>query len=327
MTKSQSEIDERTNLAGSNKFEMLMFRLGKDKVLGQSELFGINVFKIREIMAMPKITPIVGADKSSLGVLNLRGQVIPVFDLPSIVGCEPETGLNILLVTEYARTVQAFAVESVEDIARLDWKQVIPADASGTAKSLVTSFARMSDEASGEQRLAQVLDVEAIVQMVTPEQDRPTVAGKNIGAKLRMKENTIVLAADDSFVARALLEQTLKELEAPFEIVKSGKEAWERLNVLADQAEAEGQTIYDKVGLMLTDLEMPEMDGFTLTRHIKQSPRFSRLPVLIHSSLSGTTNEDLVRKVGANGYIAKFQPAELAGAIRESLAGTPAVAG
>jgi len=326
MTKHQSEIDERTNLAGSNKFEMLMFRLGKDKVLGQSELFGINVFKIREIMAMPKITPIVGADKSSLGVLNLRGQVIPVFDLPAIVGCEPETGLNILLVTEYARTVQAFAVESVEDIARLDWKQVIPADASGTAKSLVTSFARMSDEASGEQRLAQVLDVEAIVQMVTPEQDRPTVAGKNIGAKLRMKENTIVLAADDSFVARALLEQTLKELEAPFEIVKSGKEAWDRLNALADQAEAEGRSIYDKVGLMLTDLEMPEMDGFTLTRHIKQSPRFSRLPVLIHSSLSGTTNEDLVHKVGANGYIAKFQPTELAGAIREAMAGSPALA-
>ena len=326
MSTHQSDIDERTNLAGSNKFEMLMFRLGKDKTLGQSELFGINVFKIREIMAMPQITPVVGADPSSLGVLNLRGQVIPVFDLPAIVGCKPETGLNILLVTEYARTVQAFAVESVEDIARLDWTQVVPAESSGSVKSLVTSFARMKDEATGEQRLAQVLDVEAIVNMVTPEKERPSVAGKNIGAKVKMKGNSIVLAADDSFVALALIEQTLKELEAPFEIVKSGKEAWDRLNALADQAASEGGSVYEKVGMVLTDLEMPEMDGFTLTSQIKQSSRLSQLPVLIHSSLSGTTNEDLVQKVGANGYVSKFQPAELAYAIREALAKNPMMA-
>lgn len=321
MTKHQSEVDERTNLAGSNKFEMLIFRLGKDKVMGQSELFGINVFKLREIMAMPEVTPIAGAEEHSLGVLNLRGQVIPVFDLPAIVGCEPETGRNILLVTEYARTVQAFAVEAVEDIARLDWAQVVPADASGSANSLVTSFARMGEGPDGKQILAQVLDVEAIVQMVTPERERPTASSirKDVGKKLKMKPDTIVLAADDSFVARALLEQTLKELEARFEIVKSGQEAWNRLNALADEAEAEGKTIYDKVGLMLTDLEMPEMDGFTLTSHIRKSARMSALPVLIHSSLSGTTNEDLVRKVGANGYVAKFQPHELATAIRESM--------
>lgn len=320
MAKPQSEAEERASLAGSNKFEMLMFRLGKDKALGQSELFGINVFKIREIMAMPQITPVVGADALSLGVVNLRGQVIPVFDLPAIVGCTPETGLNILLVTEYGRTTQAFAVESVEDIARLDWKQVIPAEASGNAKSLVTGFARLDADANGEQRLAQVLDVEAIVQMVTPEKDRHAVEGKKLGAKLRLSGDAIVLAADDSFVARALLEQELKQLGAAHELVKSGREAWERLNALAELAEAEGKHILDKVALVLTDLEMPEMDGFTLTRQIKQDPRLSPIPVLIHSSLSGTTNEDLVRKVGANGYVAKFEAVELANAIRGALA-------
>ncbi|QEA13568.1 chemotaxis protein [Comamonas flocculans] len=327
MAKPQSEVDERTNLAGSNKFEMLMFRLGKDKALGQSELFGINVFKIREIMAMPAITPVVGADRCSLGVVNLRGQVIPVFDLPHIVGCTPETGLNILLVTEYGRTTQAFAVESVEDIARLDWKQVIPAEASGNVKSLVTSFARLDDDGSGQQRLAQVLDVEAIVQMVTPEAERHTVEGKQLGAKVRMQGEAIVLAADDSFVARALLEQELKALGASYELVKSGREAWERLNALAEVAEAENKSIHDKVGLVLTDLEMPEMDGFTLTRNIKHDARFAGVPVLIHSSLSGTTNEDLVRKVGANGYVAKFEATELANAIRSALGSSPGAAG
>ena len=317
MKTAQQEIDERTNLTSSNKFELLLFRLGADSALGQSELFGINVFKIREIVAMPAITPIVGASPHSLGVVNLRGQVIPVLDLPSIVGCTPKTGLNIMLVTEFARTTQAFAVESVEDIARLDWNQVMSAESSGSAGKLVTSIARL-DGNTDNTRLAQVLDVEAILQMVSPS-DEHQVDPQKVGARLVLKPGTIVLAADDSFVARSLIEQELKVLQAPYEMTKSGKEAWQRLNALADEAEAEGKTIYDKVALVLTDLEMPEMDGFTLTRNIKQSARLSGLPVVIHSSLSGSANEDHVRSVGADGYVAKFVAEDLANTLRKVL--------
>ena len=317
MKTAQQEIDERTNLTSSNKFELLLFRLGADSALGQSELFGINVFKIREIVAMPAITPIVGASPHSLGVVNLRGQVIPVLDLPSIVGCTPKTGLNIMLVTEFARTTQAFAVESVEDIARLDWNQVMSAESSGSAGKLVTSIARL-DGNTDNTRLAQVLDVEAILQMVSPS-DEHQVDPQKVGARLMLKPGTIVLAADDSFVARSLIEQELKVLQAPYELTKSGKEAWDRLNALADEAEAEGKTVQDKVALVLTDLEMPEMDGFTLTRNIKQSARLSGLPVVIHSSLSGSANEDHVRSVGADGYVAKFVAEDLANTLRKVL--------
>lgn len=317
MNTVQNEVDERTNLTSSNKFELLLFRLGADSALGQSELFGINVFKIREIVAMPSITPIVGATPHSLGVVNLRGQVIPVLDLPSIVGCTPKTGLNIMLVTEYARTTQAFAVESVEDIVRLDWKQVLSAENSGAAHNLVTSIARLDGNTDGT-RLAQVLDVEAILQMVSPSEDQKVDPHK-VGPKLKLKPGTIILAADDSFVARSLIEQELQVLQAPYEMTKSGKEAWERLNALAKSAEAEGKTILDKVSLVLTDLEIPEMDGFTLTRNIKQDARFSGLPVLIHSSLSGSANEDHVRSVGADGYVAKFVAEDLANTIRSVL--------
>ncbi len=317
MKSVQKDIDERTNLTGSNKFELLLFRLGADSALGQSELFGINVFKIREIVAMPTITPIVGATPHSLGVVNLRGQVIPVLDLPSIVGCKPKTGLNIMLVTEYARTTQAFAVESVEDIVRLDWKQVLSAETSGAAHNLVTSIARLDGNTDGT-RLAQVLDVEAILQMVSPSDDHQ-VDPQKVGAKLKLKPGTIILAADDSFVARSLIEQELHALQAPFEMVKSGKEAWDRLNALAAAAAAEGKTILDKVSLVLTDLEMPEMDGFTLTRNIKQDARFEGLPVVIHSSLSGSANEDHVRSVGADAYVAKFVAEDLAQTIRDVL--------
>ena len=123
MKSVQQEVDERSNLTGTNKFELLLFRLGGDPNGDRNELFGINVFKIREIVAMPEITAIAGANPHVLGVVNLRGQIIQVLDLPAITGVVPKTGLNIMLVTEFARTTQAFAVESVEEIVRLDWSQ------------------------------------------------------------------------------------------------------------------------------------------------------------------------------------------------------------
>jgi len=320
MANVQNEIDERTNLTNSNKFELLLFRLGADSALGQSELFGINVFKIREIVAMPAITPIVGATQHSLGIVNLRGQMIPVFDLPGIVGCTPKTGLNIMLVTEFARSTQAFAVESVEDIVRLDWKQVLSADNSGAGRNMVTSIARLDGNTDGT-RLAQVLDVEAILQRVSPSSAPPMDEELKVSHALNLKPGTIILAADDSFLARSLIERGLKAMHAPYEMTKSGQEAWDRLNAIAKEAEAEGKTIMDKVSLVLTDLEMPEMDGFTLTRKIKQDPRFSEIPVVIHSSLSGSANEDHVRSVGANAYVAKFVAEDLAATIRSVLPG------
>ena len=200
---------------------------------------------------------------------------------------------------------------------RLDWKQVLSAETSGSGHNLVTSIARLDGNTDGT-RLAQVLDVEAILQMVSPSEDQK-VDPQKVGPKLKLKPGTIILAADDSFVARSLIEQELKALHAPYEMTKSGKEAWDRLNALAQIAEAEGKTILDKVSLVLTDLEMPEMDGFTLTRNIKQDARFNGLPVLIHSSLSGSANEDHVRSVGADGYVAKFVAEDLANNIRSVL--------
>ena len=108
-------------------------------------------------------------------------------------------------------------------------------------------------------------------------------------------------------------------MQAPYEMTKTGKEAWDRLNAIAKSAESEGKTILDRVCLVLTDLEMPEMDGFTLTRNIKQDARFKGLPVVIHSSLSGSANEDHVRGVGADGYVAKFVAEDLSETIRKVL--------
>lgn len=315
MHTMQQEVDERSNLAGTNKFELLLFRLGEHAHGQRNELFGINVFKVREIVAMPAITAVAGSPPHMLGVVNLRGQIIQVLDLPAISGCKP-SGLNILLVTEFARTTQGFAVESVEDIVRLDWNQVMSAERSA-GSGMVTSIAKLDPEESGS-RLAQVLDVETILRNMNPPA-RADIDPATIGPRLCMKEGTVILAADDSITARKLIEQGLSAMGAPYIMTNSALEAWRQLNALANSAEAEGKTIADRVALVLTDLEMPEMDGFTLTRKIKKTQRFEKLPVVIHSSLSGTTNEEHVRNVGADAYVAKFAAEDLAATIRAVL--------
>ncbi|NIC41381.1 chemotaxis protein [Aquabacterium sp. A08] len=313
----QKDIDERTNLTGSNKFEMLLFRLGPSAGSDRSELFGINVFKIREIVAMPPVTAMAGAPQHVLGVVNLRGQVIPVIDLPAVVGCTPQTGLNIMLVTEYARTTQAFAAESVEDIVRLDWNQILSADGT-VARGYVTSIARLDGDQNST-RLAQILDVESILQRVLPN-EAVDVKAETVGPVVRIKTGSVVVAADDSFVARSMIEQELKVLDLPFVMAKTGQEAWNRLLEMAADCEAQGIPVHDKVAVVLTDLEMPEMDGFTLTRNIKKDPRMRGLPVVIHSSLTGDTNENHVRSAGADAYVAKFAAKELADVLRTVLA-------
>jgi len=321
-TSAQKDIDERTNLTGSNKFEMLLFKLGDAPGTERAELFGINVFKIREIVAMPTVTAMAGAPQHVLGVVNLRGQVIPVIDLPAVVGCVPKTGLNIMLVTEYARTTQAFAAESVEDIVRLDWKQILSAD-EAMARGYVTSIARLDGDKNST-RLAQILDVESILQRILPSEEASMKANSN-GPAIKLRPGAIILAADDSFVARTMIEQELKALKLPYEMTKTGQEAWNRLQAIAAECQSKGVELRERVALVLTDLEMPEMDGFTLTRNIKKDPAMRGLPVVIHSSLTGDTNEQHVRSAGADAYVAKFAARELDVALRQALSAYEAV--
>ncbi len=316
MKNSMHEIDERTNLTSNSKFELLLFRLGEAPGTDRRELFGINVFKVREIMVMPTVTAMANAPANIMGVANIRGQIIPVINLPAVVGCSPKKGLSILMVTEFARTTQAFAVEEVDEIVRLEWKQVLSAE--GNGGGLVTSIARLDGNAENT-RLAQVLDVEQILRDVMPSEQKE-ISSSSVGPQLKLPPGTIIMAADDSGTARMMIEQGLKAMGAPYIMAKTGKEAWDRLQAMATQAQAEGKTIKDKVALVLTDLEMPEMDGFTLTRNIKQDQRLKSLPVIIHSSLTGTANEGHVKSVGADAYIAKFVAEELANTIREVLA-------
>ncbi|MFU9137926.1 chemotaxis protein [Erwinia tasmaniensis] len=316
MDNFQKDIDERANLALSNKFELLLFRLGSDTVENKSELYGINVFKLREIVPMPTITKAAGMKSPLLGMANIRGQLIPVIDLPAVAGCTPTTGLNLLLVTEYARSTQAFAVESVEDIVRLNWSQVHTAE-SGVASRNITSIA-MLDGTQHEKSMALVLDVEQILHDIIPSVREVKEGDINL-TNFKIKPGAVAIVAEDSKVARLMLEQGLKAMGIPALMYITGKEAWDQIKIMARQAAEEGLPISDKIGLVLTDLEMPEMDGFTLTRNIKTDQNLKAIPVVIHSSLSGNANEDHVHKVGANGYVAKFEINQLSAVIHKVL--------
>ena len=315
MNTALHDVDERTNLTSNNKFELLLFRLGEAPGTNRRELFGINVFKVREILVMPTITAMANAPVNVMGVANIRGQIIPVINLPAVAGCVPKKGLSILMVTEYARTTQAFAVEEVDEIVRLEWNQVLAAE--GNGGGLVTSIARL-DGNSEDTRLAQVLDVEQILRDVLPS-SQEAITPDVVGSAVLLPKGTVILAADDSPVARSMIEQGLKAMGTPYIMTKTGQEAWDRLQAISEEAKAEGKTTQDKVALVLTDLEMPVMDGFTLTRNIKQDQRFKSIPVVIHSSLTGAANEGHVKTVGADAYVAKFVAKELAATIRQVL--------
>jgi two-component system, chemotaxis family, chemotaxis protein CheV len=307
MKTAQQTIEERAKMAGNNKFEMLLFRLGEAPGSGQRELFGINVFKVREILVMPTVTELANSHPHLMGVANIRGQLIPVINLPAAMGCNATKGLSILMVTEFGRTVQAFAVEDVREIVQVEWNHVLPAEDSH-ARGLITGIARIDGAVAGT-RLAQVLDVEQILKSVMPTTTEE-INREVVGPELILPHGAKLLEADDSAVARTVIELGLKAMGVPYIMTKTGQEAWDFL-----------QTTTEKIAIVLTDLEMPQMDGFTLTKLIKGDPRFKHIPVVIHSSLTGTTNENHVKSVGADAYVAKFAPRELADTIRSVLPG------
>jgi len=316
MDSLQKDIDDRANLTLSNKFELLLFRLGAAAQDEKSELFGINVFKLREIMPMTTLTKAAGMKSPLLGMANIRGQIIPVIDLAAVAGCTPTAGLNLLLVTEYARNTQAFAIESVDNIVRLDWSQVHAADTRVSNRN-VTSIALLNNDENRDE-MALVLDVEQILYDIIP--SARNVKNEPIAARsFDLKPGSLAIVAEDSRVARAMLDQGLKAMGIPALMFNNGLAAWEKIKQMAEEAKAAGESIHDKISLVLTDLEMPEMDGFTLTRNIKADRQLKNIPVVIHSSLSGSANEDHVRKVGANGYVAKFEVNELSQVIHQVL--------
>lgn len=312
MSELLKNIDARTRLAGTNKLEILLFSLGVDHRTGRRETFGINVFKVREVMRTPPITAAPDMPSSVKGMVSLRGALVPVVDLAQYIGMDASATRDIMIVTEYAGHTQGFLVEAVDTILRLDWAQmrVPPEMLTSNLGGLVTAVTELADN-----RLVMMLDVERVLAETTKYDDDFLF---NAIAPLGRNDFTVVFA-DDSSVARNQIERTLNALGVRHIGAINGRAAWEELQKVASHAEAAGRRVRDMVHLVLTDVEMPEMDGYILTKHIKSDPRFAGVPVLMHSSLSSMSNQQLGISVGVDEYVSKFEPQRLADTIARIL--------
>lgn len=305
MSELLKNIDARTRLAGTNKLEILLFSLGTDLRTGREETFGINVFKVREVMRTPPITAAPDMPNAVKGMVSLRGILVPVVDLADFIGMQTETPRDIMIVTEYNGHTQGFLVQSVDTILRLDWAKmrVPPEMLTANLGGLVTAVTELQDG-----RLVMMLDVERILSDTAKyDDDMVFSAIQPIG-----KEGLTIVYADDSSVARGQIERTLNALGIRGVAAMNGRQAWEELLRIASYAEASGRQVKDMVQLVLTDVEMPEMDGYILTKNIKSDPRFAGVPVLMHSSLSSMSNQQLGKSVGVDEYVPKFEAQRLA---------------
>jgi two-component system chemotaxis response regulator CheV len=304
MSELLKRIDARTKLAGTNKLEILLFTLGTDQNTGRKETFGINVFKVREVMRVPEITRAPDMPPSVEGMVSLRGALVPVVDLIKYTGIVTGAPPEIMIVTEYNSRTQGFLVESVDTILRLDWSEikVPPEMLMAQMGGLVTAVTQLQDG-----RLVMLMDVEKILAETTHYDQHEII----FASLVPLEEERTIFFTDDSPVARKQIERTLGALNIRFRSATNGKQAWEELLQIAARADVAKQPVKNFIQLVLTDVEMPEMDGYILTKNIKSDPRFAGIPVIMHSSLSGASNQELGRSVGVDEYVSKFEPAKL----------------
>jgi len=295
-------VDQRTKLAGHNRFELLLFKLnGRQR-------FGINVFKVQEVIQCPQLTQIPKSNSVICGVAHLRGKTIPVLDLAMSIGMPP---LNrgegsYVIVTEYNRGVQGFMVGSVDRIINIGWDAVNAPPGGAGRDSYLTAVTEFENE------LIEVIDVEKVMKEVIG--SREQAQEELVEAGLSQAEDR-VLIVDDSLVARNQVKKVCEQVGLECELRKDGLEAWEHLQELTEK----GVDISEYYTMIISDVEMPRMDGYTLATKIKNDPLMKDVYLVLHTSLSGVFNSTMVKKVGANEFLAKFEPDELIKTIQNQL--------
>jgi len=297
-------VNLRTRLVGHNRLELLLF------FLDGTQRYGINVFKVHEVIQRPPLTRIPNAPAVVRGMATLRGKTIPVLDLGMALG-QATIGndeVGIVIVTEYNRTVQGFLVRAVDRIVNINWEKVVPPPDGAGDDHFLTAIAHVENE------MVEMIDVEKVLSNVS-------------GAEIQISEKTVnsmvathpaqhvVLAVDDSSVARGQIKRTLDRVGVQTVVARDGKEAYDILNSWVEKKDP----ILNQLLMVISDIEMPEMDGYTLTSKIRADDRLKDMYVMLHTSLSGLFNHNLIRKVDANAFVPKFDANDLAQAVIERI--------
>lgn len=306
MSKLLDSIDQRTRLVGENRLELLMFRLrGR-------QLFAINVFKVQEVVKVPVLRAVPHAHPHVRGVAYLRSQTVPVIDLSAAIGSGPLTDMENanLIVAEYNRSVQAFLIGAVDRIINLNWELILPPPKGTGRGHFLTAITRLDDQ------LVEILDVERVLADIIPYNTQVSEEVLDADLAIEAKKRKLkVLMADDSPTAVRQVQATLQNLGIEVVYVQDGLQALQQLQRWV----REGRSIDDEIFMLITDAEMPEMDGYRLTAEVRKDPALKNLYVVLHTSLSGSFNKAMVEKVGCDDFLSKFQPDELAKVVQKRL--------
>lgn len=297
-------VNQRTQLVGKNRLELLMFRLrGR-------QMYGINVFKVKEVLQCPKLSSIPNSRSVVRGVAHTRGETIPIIDLSMSIGLpgipQEELANSFVIITEYNRKTQGFLVTGVDRIMNMNWEDILPPPKGAGKDVYLTAVTKIDD------KLVEIIDVEKVLSEVSPLREDVTeaVLSKSAG---REPANLPVLVVDDSSVARRQIERCLTAIGMDVVTKNDGKQAYEYLKEIT----SDGSKARDHLSLVISDVEMPEMDGYTLVTKCKSDPAISEMFIMLHTSLSGVFNRAMVQKVGADDFMAKFSPDELAERVME----------
>ncbi|UTW07282.1 chemotaxis protein CheV [Pseudomonas benzenivorans] len=297
-------VNQRTQLVGQNRLELLLFRLNG------SQLYGINVFKVKEVLQCPKLTIMPKSSPVVRGVASIRGGTIPILDLSMATGKAPLRSLenSFVIITEYNTKVQGFLVHSVERIVNMNWEGIHPPPKGAGRDHYLTAVTHL------DQQLVEIIDVEKILAEVAPTSEviSDGVLNQQVQAKAMTKR---VLTCDDSSVARKQVTRCLQTVGVEVVALNDGRQALDYLKAMVE----EGKNPADEFLMLISDIEMPEMDGYTLTAEIRADPRMQKLHIILHTSLSGVFNQAMVKKVGADDFLAKFRPDDLASRVVERI--------
>lgn len=310
MASVLDSVNQLTELVGQNRLELLLFSLE-----GRNQRYGINVFKVREVLQCPRLTAMPKLHGVVRGVAHIRGQTISVIDLGLAIGGKMVHNLetSYVIIAEYNRSVQGFLVSGVERIVNLDWSKIMPPPQGMGKINYLTAVTQVDNE------LVEILDVEKILDEISPitanvsesivEQVKTDIAAQQ--EQNPEKKILKVMVADDSSVARKQVERALKAIGFEAVLANNGQDAYDKLREMVKEG-----PISEQIGLLISDIEMPEMDGYTLTAKIRNDPDLAKMHVILHTSLSGVFNQAMVKKVGADNFIAKFNPDDLANAVK-----------
>ncbi|WP_022963248.1 chemotaxis protein CheV [Halopseudomonas pelagia] len=297
MAGVMDSVNQRTQLVGQNRLELLLFRLAGN------QLYGINVFKVKEVLQCPKLTLLPRLNPVVRGVAHIRGGTLPIIDLNKATGGPGLSDLStaFVIITEYNYRVQGFLVRSVERIVNMNWSDIHPPPRGTGRDHYLTAVTRVDEQ------MVEIIDVEKILAEVVPTVE--TITAGVIDEQTHTEATARrVLIVDDSSVARKQVARCLQEVGVEVISLNDGQQALDYLRKMAEQ----GDKVTDELLMMVSDIEMPEMDGYTLTAEVRNDPRLAGLHILLHTSLSGVFNQAMVKKVGADDFLAKFKPDELA---------------